>query len=64
MQCRQCNYPESHVVMTTKDDRRNQLLRRRECIKCGVRFTTQEDLRLSGSGQDYKTIPPKSVLDK
>jgi transcriptional regulator NrdR family protein len=64
MQCRKCNYPDSRVVETTKDDKHNQILRRRECIKCGVRYTTQEDLRQHGKGANYKTPPPRNILEK
>ncbi len=64
MQCGKCNYPDSRVVETTKDERRGQIMRRRECIKCGVRFTTQEDIRQGGKGANYQTPSPKKVLDK
>jgi len=64
MQCRQCNYPDSRVVDTTKDERTNQVFRRRECIKCGGRFTTQEHLRETYTRSPYKTVPPKRVLEK
>ena len=45
MQCQKCNYPDSKVVETKRDDRINKIFRRRECLKCGARFNTQEDLR-------------------
>ena len=61
MQCKACGYPDSHVVETRNDDRINQIIRRRECIKCGVRYTTQEQLH---SKPNYKTPAPKKVLDK
>lgn len=64
MLCRNCNYPDSRVVETTNDDRTNQIMRRRECIKCGTRYTTQENLRDTGKGPNYKTPPPRSVLEK
>jgi len=67
MLCKSCNYPDSRVVETKQDDRRNQVLRRRECIKCGVRYTTQENLRENynlGRPSSYKTPPPKKVLEK
>lgn len=62
MLCKSCNYPDSRVVETTKDDRTNQIVRRRECIKCGVRYTTQENVR--ESYRPYKTSPPRQVLEK
>ena len=64
MQCRSCGYPDSRVVETTKNDRDNQIYRRRECIKCGVRYTTQEHLRENYKRSDYKTPAPKKVLEK
>lgn len=45
MICRFCNYPITHVVETKNDDMRNQTIRRRECLKCGQRFTTEENLK-------------------
>ena len=64
MLCRHCNYPDSRVVETTRDDRTNQIYRRRECVKCGVRYTTQENLRDTGTGPNYKTPPPRRILEK
>lgn len=64
MQCRACNYPDSRIVETTKDDKSQQVYRRRECIKCGQRFTTQEHLRQDYKRSPYKTTPPRSVLEK
>lgn len=64
MQCNSCNYDHSRVVETTQDERNNQIRRRRECIKCGHRYTTQEQIRDTGRPSDYKTPPPKSVLEK
>lgn len=45
MQCTGCKYPHSHVVYTTHDDLRNMIERRRECLRCGLRFTTHEKLK-------------------
>lgn len=47
MLCPICQYSHSEVVRTTHDDNRNLILRRRECLKCGNRFTTNEKLRES-----------------
>ncbi len=63
MQCKVCNYPDSRVVETTKDDRTNQIRRRRECIKCGGRFTTTEHHK-DMTKPTYKTSPPNKILDK
>lgn len=45
MQCKDCKYPDSHVVYTRHDDFKNQIERRRECLRCGSRFTTHEKMR-------------------
>lgn len=45
MQCKACGYPDSHVVYTKNDDFKERIERRRECLRCGGRFTTHEKLR-------------------
>lgn len=64
MQCTFCSYPETHIVKTTQDENTNQIYRRRECVKCGARFTTQEHLRDTYKRVPYKTVPPNKVLPK
>lgn len=64
MLCRNCGYPESRVVHTYKEEERNQIYRRRECVKCGGRFTTQEHLRENYERTPYQTPPPKRILEK
>ena len=64
MQCKSCGYPDSHVVDTKRDERLNQIIRRRECIKCGIRFNTQENFREDKKTSEYKTPPPKKILEK
>jgi transcriptional repressor NrdR len=64
MQCKSCGYADSRVVDTRMDDRINQVYRRRECIKCGNRFTTQEHLRENYKRSNYKTPKPRSILEK
>jgi transcriptional regulator NrdR family protein len=64
MHCRACNYPDSRIVETTRDDKTDQVYRRRECVKCGVRFTTREHLRDDYKNAPYKTTPPRSILEK
>ena len=44
MLCPKCKYPDSHVVQSYKDNYEMHL-RRRECIKCGHRYTTQENMK-------------------
>ena len=64
MDCPHCRYPETRVVETNPDDRINQIYRRRECIKCAKRFTTQEHYRENYQRTPYKTDPPIRVLPK
>jgi len=45
MQCFKCKYPESRVVKSRIDDLKNIIQRRRECLRCGNRFTTQEQMK-------------------
>jgi transcriptional repressor NrdR len=45
MNCPSCKYPDSHVIRTIHKDDLNKIERRRECIKCGDRFTTYENIR-------------------
>lgn len=43
MQCKGCNYPDSRVVYSRHRYRVDQIDRRRECLRCGKRFTTREE---------------------
>ncbi len=46
MECPVCKYPQSSVVRTGMDNHSpNTVLRRRECAKCGNRWSTHEKLR-------------------
>lgn len=51
MQCKNCGYPGSSVVKTTHNDFKNLIERRRECLRCGLRFTTHEKLREPKQGK-------------
>lgn len=51
MQCISCKYPDSRVVKSAHDDFKNLVQRRRECLRCGARFTTHEKMR-----DDKKTL--------
>ncbi len=59
-----CNYPDSRVVETTRDRNKNLVSRRRECVKCGERFTTHENFRDKPKDSEYQTVPPRSVLER
>jgi transcriptional repressor NrdR len=44
MRCPSCGHPESKVVDSRPSEEYNSIRRRRECLKCGTRFTTYERL--------------------
>lgn len=44
MNCSKCNHKKSKVLESRKAD--DSIRRRRECLKCGFRFTTQESIVL------------------
>lgn len=45
MQCSKCDYAHSRVVSTDHHEKKNLIQRRRECLRCGTRFTTHEKYR-------------------
>lgn len=42
MKCPFCNYEQSKVIDSRPTDEGERIRRRRECLKCGKRFTTYE----------------------
>ena len=42
MKCPYCGYEESKVIDSRSADDGERIRRRRECLKCGKRFTTHE----------------------
>lgn len=46
MRCPYCSYAESKVTDTRTVDDGEKIRRRRECIKCGRRFTTHESIEI------------------
>lgn len=44
MRCPYCSYTESKVIDSRPTEENNSIRRRRECLKCGKRFTTYEKL--------------------
>ena len=44
MKCPYCDYMESKVVDSRPTDEGQAIIRRRECINCGKRFTTYEKI--------------------
>ena len=44
MKCPYCSFIESKVIDSRPSDEGSSIRRRRECLKCGRRFTTYEKL--------------------
>ena len=44
MRCPYCSFPESKVIDSRPTEEGQAIRRRRECIKCGKRFTTYEKI--------------------
>lgn len=44
MKCTYCGYPDSKVIDSRATEESNSIRRRRECLKCGKRFTTYETI--------------------
>ena len=44
MRCPYCSFIESKVIDSRPTEENNSISRRRECLKCGKRFTTYEKL--------------------
>ncbi len=44
MRCPYCDYQESKVIDSRPTEEGNAIRRRRECMKCGKRFTTYEKI--------------------
>lgn len=42
MKCGKCGYPDSRVVQSDLVDMETRRVRRRECLRCLARFTTEE----------------------
>ncbi len=59
MQCPTCKYPYSEVIDTRHDDKQQNIKRRRGCLRCGLRYTTQEQIKARRPSND-KTISSAS----
>ena len=46
MKCPYCSYEESKVIDSRSADDGERIRRRRECLKCGKRFTTHEVIEM------------------
>lgn len=47
MRCLFCNFTESKVIDSRSADDDTTIRRRRECLRCGKRFTTYESIEMS-----------------
>lgn len=47
MKCIYCAYTDSKVIDSRATDESNSIRRRRECLRCGKRFTTYETIETS-----------------
>jgi transcriptional repressor NrdR len=45
MQCVKCKYPRTRLVKIVQSEDNSRTTRRRECLRCGKRFTTEENIR-------------------
>lgn len=54
MKCHDCSYLDSKVIESRDLDESSTIRRRRQCLRCGTRFTTYERLEL----------PPVAVVKK
>ncbi|MBR4080572.1 MAG: transcriptional repressor NrdR [Clostridia bacterium] len=47
MRCQYCNYTDSKVIDSRPTEEGSSIRRRRECMRCGRRFTTYEKIELA-----------------
>jgi transcriptional repressor NrdR len=72
MKCIYCNHPESKVVDSRVNEGANSIRRRRECMKCGKRFTSYETVEIvpllviknDGSRQAFNVVKIKNGIVK
>ncbi len=67
MRCPYCNFGESKVIETRETEDSDVTRRRRECLKCGKRFTTYErveilDLRVIKKNGDIEIFDRNKIL--
>jgi len=72
MKCIYCSHPESKVVDSRVNEGANSIRRRRECMKCGKRFTSYETVEIvpllviknDGSRQAFNVVKIKNGIVK
>ena len=68
MKCPYCSFPDSKVIDSRPKD--DKIKRRRECINCGARFTTFEEVekpllmveKRSGSYEEFDRKKLKRII--
>ena len=58
MQCVICGYFGTHVLSSDKNEEKNLIKRRRECLRCRMRFNTEE------TPKTYKPVNASFQLKK
>ena len=66
MKCVFCGYKDSKVIDSRNSDEQNSIRRRRECLKCGKRFTTYEmvastPILVVKNGGSIQTFDPQKI---
>ena len=64
MKCPYCSYKESKVVDSRPTDEGERIRRRRECLKCGKRFTTYEVVGNRSGRRHQKKIVRVETFDR
>lgn len=62
MDCVNCKYPDSRVVETDHVGT-SAIRRRRECLRCGARFTTHEKMKEPKKPNDDRFLHKKPSKD-
>jgi len=60
MRCVKCNYPHTRLVKIVQSEDKYYTTRRRECVKCGARFTTEENLKETKQFPDHSSKGDRS----
>ena len=63
MKCPYCGYSESRVIDSRPTDEGERIRRRRECLKCGKRFTTYEVIEVIKKDKSRETFDRSKLLN-
>lgn len=53
MDCPSCSYPETRVIESRPEE--NKIRRRRQCMKCGFRVTTEELIKVPRKKKEFSS---------